>query len=147
MCNIVVLYFYNMEVETFQHDNIGRYLRKWKTSVWIRLGGSIKRPMKFRLHRSSILAMGCLLWNKIVMSSKKKANGVCYGIINLNRFLSFFRLKFVLLKRERCCSHVMAKRYTSHETYFILERSLMAFRINILSCLLSIAQLPALIFI
>lgn len=68
-------------------------------------------------------------------------------IINLNRFLSFFRLKFVLLKRERRCSHIMPKRSTSHETYFILERSLMAFRINILSCLLSIAQLPALIFI
>ncbi|WP_260358153.1 hypothetical protein [Peribacillus frigoritolerans] len=27
MCNIVALYFYNMEVETFQYD-AGRYLRK-----------------------------------------------------------------------------------------------------------------------
>jgi hypothetical protein len=135
-----------MDVETFQYD-VGRpkKVKNWRLN---KDGGQHKTAYEIpELHRSSNLAIGCLFWNKIVMSERKKANGVCYGIINLNRFLSFFRLKFVLLKRERRCSHVIAKRSTSHETYFILERSLMAFRINILSCLLSIAQLPALIFI
>ena len=61
--------------------------------------GCIKRPLKFQLHRSSILALGCLHWNRIAMSLKKKANGVCYGIISLNRFLSLFRLKFVLVEK------------------------------------------------
>lgn len=128
----------HMEVQTFQYD-VGQFkkVKNWRLD---KDGRQHKRPMKFQLHRSSILALGCL------HAVKEKVNGVCYGITRLNRFLSFFRLKFVLLKRERRCSRVAMIRSTSHETYFILERSLMALRINILSCVLSIAQLPALIF-
>lgn len=116
---------------------------------WIldRVGGQHKAAYEIPVTQVFNSRIGVFIWNKIAILSKKKANAVCNGIIGLNRFLSFFRLEFVLLKRERRCSHVLPKRATSHETYFILDRSLMAFRINILSCLLSIAQLPALIFI
>lgn len=122
-------------------------LKNVKNWILDRVGGQHKTAYEIPVTQVFNSRIRVFILNKIAMLLKKKAKAVCFGIIGLNRFLSFFRLEFVLLKRERRCSHILPKRATSHETYFILDRSLMAFRINILSCLLSIAQLPALIFI
>ncbi|MDP9739993.1 UNVERIFIED_ORG: hypothetical protein QFZ59_001823 [Bacillus sp. B2I3] len=73
------VFLQHMDVETFQYD-VGRpkKVKNWRLN---KDGRQHKTAYEIpELHRSSNLAIGCLFWNKIAMSQRKKANGVCYGL-------------------------------------------------------------------